>query len=347
MRASRIFLSLAAAAFVGAGSALCITSPVSAQELEKKNIKLGVGGQSGVYYLALTICEKRGCFKEQGLNVEINDFAGGAKSLQALVGGSVDVVTGAYEHTIRMQAKGQDIVSVLELGRYPGISLVIRKDKIAAYKSPADLKGWKIGISAPGSSTNMIVWSLMAKAGLKPDDASFVGVGTGATAVAGLEKGELDALSAVEPAATRIERDGLGKIVAETSTPEGAAKVLGGPMSAAVLYLRRDFLEKNPNTAQALVNGLYKTLKWMHTATPEEMTDNTPESFWLGDKALFVAAVKASIPTFSVDGTVAPDTQQRSLDFLKSFDKELADSKLDLSKTWDGRFVKKAAESIK
>jgi NitT/TauT family transport system substrate-binding protein len=347
MRASRILLSLATAALVGAGVAAIANSPAVAQELEKKSIKLGVGGQSGVYYLALTLCEKRGCFKEQGLNVEINDFAGGAKSLQALVGGSVDVVTGAYEHTIRMQAKGQDIVSVIELGRYPGISLVVRKDKLAAYKSPADLKGWKIGVSAPGSSTNMIVWSLMAKSGLKPDDASFIGVGTGATAVAGLEKGELDALSAVEPAATRIQRDGVGKIVAETSTPEGAVKVIGGPMSAAVLYTRREFVEKYPNTTQALVNGLYKTLKWMQTATPEEMTANTPEAFWLGDKALFVAAVKASIPTFSINGTVAPETQQRSLDFLKSFDKNLASAKLDLSKTWDGRFVKKAAETIK
>jgi NitT/TauT family transport system substrate-binding protein len=187
----------------------------------------------------------------------------------------------------------------------------------------------------------------MGKAGLKPDDASFIGVGTGATAVAGLEKGELDALSTVEPGATRIARDGIGTIVAETSTPEGSAKVVGGPMSAAVLYMKRDFIEKNPNTVQALVNGLYKTLKWMQTATPEEMTANTPESFWLGDKALFAAAVKASIPTFSIDGVVHPDTQQRSFDFLKSFDKELADVKLDLSKTWDGRFAKKAGETIK
>ena len=69
----------------------------------------GVGGKPLLYYLPLTVAERKGFFKEQGLDVEINDFGGGAKSLQALIGGSVDVVTGAYEHTIRMQAKGQDI----------------------------------------------------------------------------------------------------------------------------------------------------------------------------------------------------------------------------------------------
>src|SRR6202023_1796709 len=103
----------------------------------------GVGGKTALYYLPLTICERLGYFKEQGLDVTINDFRGGAQSLQALVGGSVDVVTGAYEHTIRMQAKGQDITSVIELGRFPGIVLGVRKDRAASYKSAADLKGAK------------------------------------------------------------------------------------------------------------------------------------------------------------------------------------------------------------
>ena len=70
---------------------------------------------SNSYFPAIAAVEM-GFFKEEGLDVEINDFGGGAKSLQALIGGSVDVVTGAYEHTIRMQAKGQDV----RAGRWAG-----------------------------------------------------------------------------------------------------------------------------------------------------------------------------------------------------------------------------------
>ena len=103
----------------------------SAQAPEKTDITLGVGGKGLLYYLPLTLAERLGYFKEQGLDVTINDFGGGAQSLQALVGGSVDVVTGAYEHTIRMQAKGQDIRAVIELGRFPGIVLAVKKDKAA------------------------------------------------------------------------------------------------------------------------------------------------------------------------------------------------------------------------
>lgn len=128
----------------------CMLQSAAAQMPEKTSLTLGVGGKPLLYYLPLTLAERLGYFKEQGLNVEIADFGGGAKSLQALIGGSVDVVTGAYEHTIRMQEKGQDVRAVIELGRYPSIVLAVRKDKAASFKSVADLKGMNIGVTAPG-----------------------------------------------------------------------------------------------------------------------------------------------------------------------------------------------------
>ena len=71
-----------------------------------------------------------------------------------------------------MQAKGKNIEALVLQGKYAGIVLGMPKDKAANYKSPEDLKGMKIGVTAPGSSTNMFVNILLAKAGLKPDAAS-------------------------------------------------------------------------------------------------------------------------------------------------------------------------------
>jgi len=214
--------------------ALALSAPAHGQALEKKELTLAVGGKTALYYLPLTICERLGYFKEQGLDVTINDFRGGAQSLQALVGGSVDVVTGAYEHTIRMQAKGQDIKAVIELGRFPGIVVGVRKDKAASYKSAADLKGMKIGVSAPGSSTNFFVMYMMSKAGLKPADASYIGVGIGPSAVAAMKKGEIDALSNLDPMITKLEQDGDIKVVADSRTEDGTRAIFGGSNPAAV-----------------------------------------------------------------------------------------------------------------
>ena len=322
---------------------LALAGGARGQAIEKKQLTLGVGGKSALYYLPLTICERLGYFKEQGLDVIIEDFRGGAQSLQALVGGSVDVVTGAYEHTIRMQAKGQDIRAVIELGRFPGIAVGLRKDRAPAYKSAADLKGTKIGVTAPGSSTHFFVMYLMSKAGLAPSDASYIGVGAAASAVAAMKRGEIDVLSNVDPMITRLEQDGDIKIIADSRTEEGTRAIFGGSNPAAVLYLKHQFTQSNPNTVEALVNAFYKTLKWLEKATPDEIAATVPEEYFLGDKALYLAAVKANKQVYSLTGLVAPAGMQSSADMLTAFDPELKAAKVDLSRTFEDRFVRKAA----
>jgi NitT/TauT family transport system substrate-binding protein len=334
-------IATAAAALLLAGSAAFAQAP------EKKDVKLGVGGKALLYYLPLTIAERKGFFKEQGLDVEISDFAGGAKSLQGLIGGSLDVVTGAYEHTIRMQAKGQDIRAVLELGRFPGIAVGVAKAKADSYKSPKDLKGMKIGVTAPGSSTNMLVNFLLAKEGLTPQDASFIGVGSAASAVASIRNGQLDAISHLEPVLSMLEQSGDIKIVVDTRTEEGTKALFGGSNPAAVLYAKKDFIDKNPNTVQALTNGLYKALQWIQKSSPEEIAAAVPEEYLLGDKALYILAVKNSKPTYSITGVIPESGMTSTNDMLKQFEPELKDARVNLADTFDPRFAKKAAEMVK
>ena len=328
--------------FASAFAVASLVHAALAQTPEKKQITLAVGGKSALYYLPLTICERLGYFKEQGLDVAINDFRGGSQSLMALVGGSVDVVTGAYEHIIRMQAKGQDIRAVIELGRFPGIVVGVRKERTASYKSAADLKGMKIGVTAPGSSTNFFVMYMMSKAGLKPTDASYIGVGIGPSVVAAITKGEIDAVVNLDPMITKLERDGDIKVVADSRTEEGTRAIFGGSNPAAVLYLKHDFIDKNPNTVQALVNAFYKTLKWINAATPEQIAATVPEEYFLGDRELYLAAVKANKPVYSITGIIPPDGMKSAADMLLAFDEELKGAKLDLAKTFDARFVKRA-----
>src|SRR3954464_7873848 len=152
----RSWIAAAVAALV-----LALPAAAQAQKPEVTKVRLAVGGKSSLYYLPLTITERLGYFKEAGLEVEISDFAGGAKSLQALIGGSADVVTGSFDHTIQMQAKNQQIVAVVQLGRFPGFGLALRKEKAANYKGPKDLTDMKIGVTAPGSSTHFMVLYMM------------------------------------------------------------------------------------------------------------------------------------------------------------------------------------------
>jgi NitT/TauT family transport system substrate-binding protein len=332
---------------IGTGAAALAASTgtrVFAQDKpEKNNVTLGVGGKPLLYYLPLTIAERKGFFKEEGLDVEINDFGGGAKSLQALIGGSVDVVTGAYEHTIRMQAKGQDVRAITELGRFPAIVIAVKKDKADKVKSAADFKGLKIGVTAPGSSTALTTQYAMVKAGLKPTDAAFIGVGSGASAVAAMQKGEIDVISHLDPVIAKLESDGDITVLIDTRTEAGTRALFGGSNPAATLYTKKDFIDANPVTTQRLVNAFMKSLKWLQTAKPEDVAAVVPPEYHLGDKPLYMKAVQNSLESYSRNGIVAAEGMASVMDMLKQLDPELKDAKVDLSTTFDDRFVKKAS----
>ena len=308
--------------------------------LEKTSLTLGVGGKPLLYYLPLTIAERRGFFKDAGLDVTINDFGGGAKSLQALVGGSVDVVTGAYEHTIRMQAKGQDVRALCELGRFPAIVIAVRKELADKVKSPADFAGLKLGVTAPGSSTALTVQYAMVKAGLKANNAPLIGIGGGASAVAAIEQGQVDVIAHLDPVIAKLEADGDIKILIDTRTEEGTRALFGGSNPAAVLYVKKDFADANPNTSKALVGVFVKTLKWLHGATPEEIADSVPAEYQLGDKPLYLKAIANSLPTYSLDGVLPMEGMQSVLNTLKILDPEFANATIDLAATYDDRFIK-------
>ncbi|MEP6825960.1 MAG: ABC transporter substrate-binding protein, partial [Ramlibacter sp.] len=277
------------AASAVAAAALIAAPALRAQaKLEKSKVSIAVGGKAGFYYLPLTIAEQLGYFKAEGLDIEISDFAGGARALQALVGGSADVVSGAYEHTINMQSKNQFIQAFVLQGRAPQIAVGVSTKAMPNYKGVADLKGKKIGVTAPGSSTNMVANLILSRAGLKASDVSFVGVGTSAGALAALRSGQIDAMSNIDPVMTMLEQKGEVRIISDTRTLKGTLEVFGGNMPAACLYTHSEFVQKNPNTCQAMANAIVHSLKWLQTAGPSDIIKTVPESYLLGDRALYL-----------------------------------------------------------
>ena len=333
--------------YFAALAALGWTLLAGAQGLEKKDVHVAVGGKASLYYLPLTIAEQLGYFKEEGLNVIIADFAGGSQALRAVVGGSADVVSGAYEHTLNMQPKGIYLQCFVQQGRAPQIAIGISAAKAKTYKSPKDLKGLKVGVSAPGSSTHMIVNYFISKDGLKPSDISVVGVGLGATAITALKSGQIDAVSNTDPVMTKLEQDGDVKIIADTRTLKGTEQVLGGPMPAGCLYAPVDFIKKNPNTVQAMTNAIVRADKWIHTASPQDVLRTVPESYLLGDKALYLFSFNKVKEAISIDGTISDAGAKTALKVIPAFNPEVKANEIKLALTYTNEFVKRANAKYK
>ena len=343
MVSRRIFTGGAALAV----ATLALPALRAQSRLEKSKIALSVGGRAAFYYLPLTITEQLGYFKAEGLEVEISDFAGGARALQAVVGGSADVCSGAYEHTINLQSKNQLFQAFVLQGRAPQIAFGVSTKTMPDYKSIADLRGKKIGVSAPGSSTNMLANLVLSRGGLKAGDVSFIGVGTASGALSALRMGQIDAMSNTDPVMTMLEQKGEVKIISDTRTLKGTVEVFGGPMPAACLYAPVDFIQKNPNTCQALANAIVHGLKWLQTAGPGDIIKTVPESYLLGDRALYLASFNKVRESISLDGIIPDDGVRIALKALSSFDPSIKAEKIDIAKTYTNAFARRAKERYK
>ena len=326
---------------------LTFNSNLFAQTPEKTKVSIAVGGKNLFYYLPLTIAEQLGYFKDEGLDVQISDFAGGAKALQALIGGSADVVSGAFEHTISMQAKNQRITAFVLQGRAPQIVMGVSNKTMPNFKTIADLKGKKIGVTAPGSSTSMMSNFVLAKGGLKPTDVSYIGVGASAGALSALRSGSIDVIVNLDPLITMLQQDNEIRIISDTRTLKDTNTVFGGPMPAATLYASTDFIKKYPNTTQALTNAMVRALKWLQKATPADVAKVVPESYQLGDRALYLDAFNKMREALSPDGMIPEEGPKVALHTLEAFDPELAGKNIDLSQTYTNEFVKKADAKYK
>jgi NitT/TauT family transport system substrate-binding protein len=319
---------------------LALAAACTAASAQTK-VRLAVGGQTALFYLPLTVTDRLGYFKDEGLDVTISDLAGGARALQALMGGSADVVTGSFDHTIQMHAKSQPLMAVVQLGRFPGFVLALVGPKAQSYRGPADLKGMKIGVTAPGSSTHFMVLHMMAQAGLKPDDASYVSVGAGQTAIAAARRGEIDALVSVDPVINLLDSEKAIRIVADTRTVEGTRQVYGGLYPAAALYLSPTYAQKNPASVQSLTNAFVRGLKWIAGHSAEDIAKVMPPEHALGNMNLFVRSIRSSVPMYSPDGRFSREGAETALKVLREFDPAVRSASIDLAATYTEAFVDK------
>ncbi len=323
--------------------ALLAATTLAQAQLEKKDVHIAVGGKSAFYYLPLTIAEQLGYFKDEGLVVKISDFAGGSAALRAVVGGSAEVVSGAYEHTISLQGKKQYFQAFALQGRLPQIALGVSKAKSGSFQSFKDLKGMKIGVSAPGSSTHNLVKQLLSKAGLDPlKDVSIVGVGVGAGVIAAMKSGQIDAISNVDPMITKLELDGDIRVVADTRSVKGTQEVWGASLPAGCLYAPEEFLKKYPNVALALATAIVRADKWIQKASATDVAKVVPETYLLGDKALYLFSYDKVKQAISPDGLIPDAGAKATLAALREFDPEVKSAQVDLARTYTNEFVKKA-----
>ncbi|AOB32002.1 myristoyl transferase [Bordetella sp. H567] len=333
-------VALSAAAMIcGTAAAQSKTPP------EKKEVHIGAAS-TGITYLPVIIAKQLGYFRDEGIDATIAAFSGGSKALEAMLGGSTDMTAGAYSNTLTMAAKGQKLVTIAAQVVCPGWVFGVSRKNFDKVKSPADLKGMRVGVSAPGSSTHMVVNYILHKAGLKADDVSIIGVGQAAGAVAAVRAGQIDALIVNDPVATVLVDGGDLKPLAEMRTADGNKQVFGADYPESSLYATKSFVDKNPRTVQAVADAIVRAEHWLAKATPQQVVATVPAEYLVDNKDLYAKSFENSRRCLSPDGVISDDGARTVRDVLAAFDPSIGAAHIDLAATYDNRYVKKAGESV-
>ena len=305
-------------------------------------LQLAVDDRAAFCYLPLTVADRLGYFAAEGLDVQVREIPEPGQALQALLNGSVQALSGPYSASIALRARGQSFPSIVLQGRAPQLVLGVSRKSMAGFRDVRDLRGRKVAVTASGSASHRMILTLMAGVRMDADAVQFVPLSSPTSALASFRNGLVDAICYTDPVITQLEQDGALRVVADTRTVRGNAEVFGGPMPAGCLSVSAEYLASHGAECQAMVDAMVRALKWLQTAGPSDINKTVPESYFHGDRALYLAAFSRAREAWTPDGLMpdaGPATMAR---VLARFADSSTSRQVDLAQTYTNTLALKA-----
>jgi NitT/TauT family transport system substrate-binding protein len=300
--ASRRSLLLAAVGSLAAAHAPAARSVESGRALPR--VRLALAASQSLYHLPLTLADRLGFFRQAGVQLEWLPQESGAKALSMALSGRADVVAGAYEHLFGLHLRGLNYQSFVQISRTPQVSLGGSTRGGMAWRSFAEIRGARLGVSALDSTTHWMAAQWLLRHGLSTEDVVFVPVGSSPAVVEALRSGSIDALCNPDPVMHWLEQKNDIRMLGDARTLQGTRQLMGGAVPGASLFAHGDFLQQQPDQVQALSDGVVQALKWLKTAGLTDILKNVPASHWMGDRAMYLGAFEKLRESYAVDGLV-------------------------------------------
>lgn len=268
------------------------------------------------------IAKNLGYFEQEGLDVDLVVAGGGPKALAAVVGGSSQYSISVLSDVLLANHKGlTDIREVAGLSDgYSGLPLMIRKDVAARLgvtsASPfkekiAALKGLRIGITTPGSGSDILVRYLLTTGGFQPDrDAEIVPVGQPEIMRAALASNRIDACVCPLPLNLLVIKQGLAILLVDASVDIPALQ----GVHYLTVHSSKSYNDANPKVALAFARSLTRSARLLakdkiasREAVRPIFTQFAPEDF--NEAWEFVH------PLLSLDLRLTPQGVQKEVDY--------------------------------
>jgi NitT/TauT family transport system substrate-binding protein len=309
-----------------------------AMAADNGKVTIMVGGITKLIYLPAKLTEQLGYFKDEGLDVELLSQPAGVDAENELLAGAVQGVVGFYDHTIDLQTKGKDVKAIAVFGQVPGEVEMVSTKAADTIKSMADVKGKTLGVTGLGSSTSFLTQYLAGQHGITSSQYTMLPVGADASFIAAIKQARIDAGMTTEPTVSKLLATGDAKVLVDMRSVEGTKAALGGTYPASSLYVQSAWADAHKDQAAKLAHAFVRTMQFIHTHSAEDIAAKMPADYQK-DKALYVAALKASLPMYTADGKMPADGPATVLKVLSGFNPSIKGKHVDLARTYTNEFV--------
>jgi NitT/TauT family transport system substrate-binding protein len=305
MHMFRRAITVAAVGVLALGSvAACSSSKTGSSSLP--TVKLMVGGIDKQIYLPYQLAQNLGYYKKYGVNVQLStEVNGGVGAEDAMASGQVDMAGAWYIHTIDFQAKGKDVINVVQLSGAPGEREMCGNS--SGVHSAADFKGKTLGVTDLGSGTDELTQFMAAQHGISRKQYHTLAVGDGATAIAAIQRGTAQCVMTTQPTVGALESKKLGYSAIDVATTQGAQAALGGAWPAAGVLAQAGWVNSHKATVQKVVDALVATMHWINTHSATDIADKLPSQFVQNSnisKAQYIAGLTTDKGQFLPDGVM-------------------------------------------
>jgi NitT/TauT family transport system substrate-binding protein len=345
-------LFLAAACGGTAAPAPTATTAASAAPTKppRAAVKVAIGSAASLNYLSWDLAKALGYFEDENLDVTLTYSASGNDAATALLSGSVDFTGNSMDQSIKAQIAGKPTKMVVSFSKTPGAAIVVRKDLEPTVKTLKDLKGKTVGATGQGTGTHVVLTYALNQAGLVQDkDYTFKPCGSG-TMAATLDSKGADACINSDPYITQYVAAGKGFILKDYRTIKDTTELIGGTYQFTGAVTTADFIQKNPDVVQRVVNALVKTNKYVQAAASKDIAAKLPKTVTGEDIDLYIRTLDAAKGYISADGIIDPAGAQNVLKMNVEDCKVNTtlcgnvkpDDKVDVNALFDNTFAEKA-----
>jgi NitT/TauT family transport system substrate-binding protein len=227
-------------------------SPATAQELQKLKLayaSVAPGSDSTFLFAG----KQLGFFKDQGIDLDIQNSGGAVGATSLVASGASDLALGAVEAMPGQIMRGAPMKAIYMYSYRPIFRLAfIKGSKVQDVKA---LKGARVGLLSAASSSAIVLQFILEKSGLRTEDVTLVPLGVGPAAVAAVKAGQADALIYHDTFYPFLERNGVELTYYESPT-------LDRPFAGQGIFGLETSYKAKPQLTTSFLRGLTKSLAY-------------------------------------------------------------------------------------